>query len=52
MGLKFNINPLLHINRASHTTKALPITSTKVKKLTVKNKKILKALGYKLNKNA
>ncbi|KAE9522506.1 hypothetical protein AGLY_017099 [Aphis glycines] len=45
MGLKFNINPLHKINLASHMTKALPVTSNKVKKLTLTNKKILQALG-------
>ncbi|KAL4101324.1 hypothetical protein QTP88_021344 [Uroleucon formosanum] len=45
MGLKFNINPLLQINATSYKTKVLPATSNKIKKMTVKNKKILQALG-------
>jgi len=52
MGLKFNISPLLRIRTTSHKTKVLPVTSNKIKKLTVKNKKILQALGYQLKQNA
>lgn len=52
MGLKFNISPLHKINLASHVPKALPVTSNKIKKITTKNKTILKALGYKLKQNA
>lgn len=52
MGLKFNINPLLQISSTSHKTKVVPVTSNKVKKLTLKNKKILQALGYQLKQNA
>jgi hypothetical protein len=52
MGLKFNINPLLRISTTSHKTKVLPATSNQIKKLTVKNKKILQALGYQLKQNA
>jgi len=52
MGLKFNINPLLRINATSHKNKVLPATTNKIKKLTVKNKKILQALGYQLKQNA
>ena len=52
MGLKFNINPLRRISLISHKTKVIPSTSNRVIKLTVKNKKILQALGYKLKQNA
>jgi len=41
MGLKFNISSLHKINLASHMTKALPITSNKIKKIKTKKKRIL-----------
>jgi len=52
MGLKFNIKPLLRISSTSHKTEVQAVTSNKVKKLTVENKKILRALGYQLKQNA